>query len=408
LTGKPTAPLGSVNIAEDEFDHGSGGVEERQMATILSKIDLPVGIRNGVDVQKNTPKDLETMTELLDRIPSASGGAAGVPGPWETNRDLLIAEVTAFIVAFQTINHRPTIDGVVDPKGGTLALMNKLAAEPPLLAVVAPPPGSRAEFMNVNIAVASVTSVPGVDVMRKAVVGAEYTRKLVRVDASSIKWYGVAVPSSLNPDAIPHVFFTPTPAQGNYYDPGYDVFASWGQLWGDYTSRMGGQIFAATSDQILVIPFYKNSQSQSLGDFSDNWQEVIAAVATAAINAIDPLFLRDTYTFDSIVSSSFSNGWIAHSRFNSSRGAAGMTKVLFDIDGAAAQPTSLSWRPSGTVKYLNRAVPGRQPNPVGGRDFYVGGRWGEIDKLYAPADRSKTHFMCSAHLLFHGVSMFCR
>ena len=25
---------------------------------------------------------------------------------------------------------------------------------------------------------------------------------------------------------------------------------------------------------------------------------------------------------------------------------------------------------------------------------------GEIDKIYAPADRSKTHFMCSAHLLF--------
>jgi hypothetical protein len=59
-------------------------------------------------------------------------------------------------------------------------------------------------------------------------------------------------------------------------------------------------------------------------------------------------------------------------------------------------------------KYLNRAVPGRQPNPVPGRDFYVGGRWGEIDKIYAPADRSKTHFMCSAHLLFHGVSTFCR
>ena len=39
LTGKPTSPLGSVNIAEDEFDHGSGGVEERQMATILSKIE---------------------------------------------------------------------------------------------------------------------------------------------------------------------------------------------------------------------------------------------------------------------------------------------------------------------------------------------------------------------------------
>jgi hypothetical protein len=105
---------------------------DNQMATTLSKIDRPVGIRNGVTVQPNTPKDLDTVTELLDRIPSASGGAADVPGVWETDRTLLIAEVTAFIVAFQTINRRPTIDGAIDPNGGTLALMNKIAAEPPM------------------------------------------------------------------------------------------------------------------------------------------------------------------------------------------------------------------------------------------------------------------------------------
>jgi hypothetical protein len=378
------------------------------MATTLSAIDKPVGVRNGVAVQPNTLKDLDTITELLDRIPAANGGAAGLPGPWHTNRDLLIAEVTAFIIAFQTSNRRPTIDGVVDPKGGTLALMNKLAAEPPLRAVVAPPPGGRAEVMNASLTVAGATSVPGRDLLRKTPVNAQYTRKLVRVNTSSIKWYGVAVPSRLTPASIPHVFFTPTPDQGHYYDPGYDAFTSWGQLWDDYTSRIGGQIFAATSNQVLVIPFYKNSHSQGLGNFSENWQEVVAAVATAAINAVDPLFLRDAYTFDRIVSSSFSNGWVAHSRFNGSRGASAMTNVAFDIDGAAAQPTSLGWRPPNAVKYLDRPVPGRQPNPVGGRDFYVGGRWGEIAQIYLPADRHKTHFMCSAHLLFHGVSTFCR
>ena len=378
------------------------------MATTLSTIDRPVGIRNGVTVQPNTPKDLDTVKELLDRIPSASGGAADVPGVWETDRTLLIAEVTAFIVAFQTINRRPTIDGAIDPNGGTLALMNRLAAEPPMRAVVVQPPGQRAEVMNPGLYVASVESLPGRGVLRKAVVAAAYTRKLVRVDASSIKWFGVAVPRSLNPVNLPHVFFTPTPAQGHYFDPGYDAFTSWGQLWDDYTSRIGGQICAATSDQILVIPFYKNSQSQGLGSFSTNWQDVIAAVVTAAINAIDPLFLRDTYAFDRIVSSSFSNGWIAHKLFNGSPGAAAMTAAAFDLDGAAAQPSSFGWHPTRAVRYLNRPVPGQQANPVGGRDFHVGGRWGEIDKIYAPADRSKTHFMCSAHLLFHGVSMFGR
>lgn len=381
---------------------------EDDVATIHSKIDRPVGIRNGVAVQPNTPKDLETVTELLDRIPSASGGASDVPGVWESDRNLLIAEVTAFIVAFQTINRRPTVDGAIDPNSGTLALMNKIAAEPPLRATVVAPPGARAEAADTGLYVASVESLPGRDVLHKVVVGAEYTRKLVRVDASSIKWYGVVVPRSVNQDSIPHVFFTPTPAQGHYFDPGYDSFTSWGKLWDDYTSRIGGQICAATSNQILVIPFYKNSQSQGLGDFSNNWQEVISAVVTAALSAIDPLFLRDTYTFDRLVSSSFSNGWIAHKLFHSSRGVAAQTNVAFDIDGAAAQPTSLGWHPTRAVRYLNRPVPGQQANPVGGREFYVGGRWGEIDKIYAPADRSKTHFMCSAHLLFHGVTMFGR
>lgn len=377
------------------------------MAATHSQIDQPVGIRNGTAVQPNTRKDLDTVTELLDRIPATSGGAAGLPGAWESNRDLLIAEVTAFIVAFQTINGRPKVDGVIDPKGGTLALMNKLAADPPMRAVVAPPPGGRTEVKDDGIYVAGVASLPGSDPLRKAVVGAQYTRKLVRVDQSSIKWYGVVVPQSLNPGCIPHVFFTPTPHQGGYHDPGYDSFASWGQLWDDYTSRMGGQMCAATSDQVLVIPFYRNAQSQSLGDFSSNWQEVIAAVVSAALDAVKPMFLRDTFTFDRIVSSSFSNGWVAHKNFNASLGAAAMTRVAFDLDGAAAQPTSLTWRPQSGVKYLNRPVPNRQPNPLGG-DFYVGGRWSEIDKIYAPPDRSKTHHMCSAHLLFHGVSTFCR
>jgi len=375
------------------------------MATTISAITAPVGIRDGTAIMPNTEADLAVMTGLLDRISVKDGGAAELPGSWETDRNLLIAEVTAFIVAFQTLHKRPRIDGVVDPGGGTLKLMNQLASEPPFAAIVVPAPGGRSEEIDAGLHVAATASVSGREPLRKAVVSSKYTRKLVRVDQSSIKWFGVVVPRAVNVGRVPHVFFTPTPYQGGYQDNTYDAFSAWGQLWDDYTSRMGGQMAAATATQVMIIPFYKNAQTQNLGQFQSNWQEVISAVATAAIGAIDPLLLRDTFTFDRIVSSSFSNGWIAHKQFNSGRGAAAMTAVAFDIDGAAAQPTSLGWRPSNGLKYINRPIPAGQANPMG-RDYYVGDRWGEIAELYAPMDRNKTHFMCSAHLLFHGVGTF--
>ncbi len=77
----------------------------------------------------NTPRDLGIVTDLFDRIPMANGGSAELFGVWSTNRDDLIAEVTAQIITFQTANGRSVIDGVIDPGGGTLKLMNKLAED---------------------------------------------------------------------------------------------------------------------------------------------------------------------------------------------------------------------------------------------------------------------------------------
>jgi len=78
----------------------------------------------------------EWLTGLLDRIPLSSGGTAEMPGGWLSDRAALIAEVTAAIIAFQTVNHRPVIDGVVDPGGGTLQQMNALAGPVPIIATI--------------------------------------------------------------------------------------------------------------------------------------------------------------------------------------------------------------------------------------------------------------------------------
>ena len=73
-----------------------------------------------------------------------------------------------------------------------------------------------------------------------------------------------------------------------------------------------------------------------LGRFSTNWKAVISAVVTAAVNPIDPLMLRTDYSFDSIVTSSFSNGWLAHSSFHGrGAGVSGATIRMFDLDGGA-------------------------------------------------------------------------
>ena len=86
--------------------------------------------------------------------------------------------------------------------------------------------------MNPGFYVASVESVPGRDVLRKAVAAAAYTRKLVRVDASSIKWRWrcrAEVTQSHQPAA--RVLHADAGCNGHYFDPGYDAFTSWGQLW---------------------------------------------------------------------------------------------------------------------------------------------------------------------------------
>src|SRR5205809_791135 len=73
--------------------------------------------------------------------------------------------------------------------------------------------------------------------------------------------------------------------------------------------------------------FYKTVQAYTgIGDFLNNWREVVSTVIAAAIDSIDPLRLRYGFEFDRIVSSSFSNGYVAHKQFyEKASGAADMT-----------------------------------------------------------------------------------
>lgn len=375
------------------------------MARISRRIVAAVGTRNGLTVMPNNPADLAVVTELFDRIPFSNGGSSELGGVWATDRNLLIKEVTDQIVAFQTANGRPVIDGVLDPGGGSLKLMNQLASDPlpgAISAAVVPAPQGYQEDAGgpFGIYVADVNLMPGFRPIEPMVVNTDYVRKLVRVEGCSIIWFGVVIPRSCQGQgAVPHINFTPTPNQGGYSDATYDSFGGWGQLWGDYTSVIGGQVAAASNaNQILVLPFYRTSQQRDLGDFTISWREVVAAVVTAALISFDPYLLRDTFTFDRIVSSSFSNGWVAHNKFNTQAvAAAAMTSVLFDLDGVAG---GSNWQPSNGVIYQNRTA--KVNNNPHGNIWYVGGRWGSRFAQLYPGGIN-THAASRNHLLYHGL-----
>ena len=364
----------------------------------METITQAVGVRNGRQMMPNRPEDLETITDLLDRIPSASGGTADMPGVWSTDRTVLIAEVTAAIVLFQTANGRPSADGAVDPGGGTLADMNRIAGPSPVRARI-----YREDRASQTWVVADATSVEGLAPLLPRTISPLLNRKLVLVRGTSIKWFGVVVPLDQSGHVFgtePHIFFTPSPGQGGYRDPGYNSFNSWVNLWDKYTSAMGSQLVVSGAPQILVIPFYKNSQAANLGEFLQNWREVITAVLTEAVLSVDPLALRDRFEFTSICTSSFSNGIVTHQNFNA-RGTdtASMTRVAFNLDG---QASGNHWNPARGVVYSNTHPPGRD-NPVG-RQFYVGGRFTQIRRSY---HNVRDHNLCP-FLLLHGLTRFGR
>jgi hypothetical protein len=361
----------------------------------MATITQAVGVRNGTRVMPNILADLRTVENLLDRIPFANGGTAATPRLWSGDRTVAIGQVAVAITHFQTVNSRPVIDGVVDPAGGTLRLMNQLAG---VTASVV-----QSDTSSEPWTVAEPASLPGTAPLRTQSIAPELIRRLVSVDGSSVKWFGVAVPAALRgsmSSCLPHIFFTPSPWQGGYLDPGYNDFLSWTELWDKYTSIIGSQIAASGVRQILVIPFYKNAQTGNLGDFLTNWREVVKAVMTAAIDSIDPLQLRDRFEFDGFYSSSFSNGIASLQNFHTrGAGTSAMSRLAFDLDG---QASGSMWRPSPGISYRNTRAP-RGVNPHG-NDFHVGGRLNAIARRY-PGNTD--HNVCP-FLLMHGLSVFGR
>ena len=253
-------------------------------------------------------------------------------------------------------------------------------------------------------------SVSGTALMEGTSVRVSFSRRLYRVEGTSINWFGVALPKNLSQAPLPLIYFTPTPHQGGAEDPAYDSWgAAWDSLFGTYIYYMGAQVAASTAQLALVIPFYRNAQTNDLGTFNLNWSEVVTALVGAALE--DELFgsgwvvVRDRYSFDSIYTASFSNGWGAHSAFwGKGSGVVAATRYAIDLDGAAAKPPSIGWRPTVGIIYDN-ASPGRNVNPQG-RLYHLGGRWEKLARLRKRYADFRQHWAVNQYMLYHALSQY--
>ena len=372
-----------------------------------------VGIRYGTRPCTNRRADLDKIRDLFDTIPTEAGGTRDTAiGEWATVTAELIIEIAAQITIFQEIQPGLTVDGAIDKNGNTLKRMNALAAGQSgvrfITATIEHDVAPYSEIaQDVHFTAIDPSSMPGTGPLRINSHSWSYVRRLVRVDNCSIKWFGVlfnATGGTVQFGSVPHIYFTPHPAQGGYLDPGYDSFKSWHKLWHDYTQAPGRQIVTANKDQVLVVPFYTNAQHQGgLGDFLLNWKEAVTTVVTAAIDSIDPTALRSRFEFKEIYSTSFSDGWIPHSRFfGEGLNVEQMTTRVIDLDGQAAHPPS-RFRPSKGIIYLDQPPP-RGMNPRG-NEWYVGGRWTQKIMMDDWKGRFTGHAACSSYLLYHGMRL---
>lgn len=242
-------------------------------------------------------------------------------------------------------------------------------------------------------------SVAGTGPLEVRTIAPPMTRVLVRVEGTSITWFGVAMARSGSGQArtgLPLVFFTPSPWQGGYRDPDYETFKPWMRLFDRYTAVIGAQMVAALAPLVLVIPFYRSAQSGSLGSFLQDWRVVLKAVLAEAINTVDPMALRTGYDFDRIYTGSFSNGIATQRNFvTAGAGVEGALCKSFNLDG---QASGTLWNASRSVVYEN-VRPRGAINPVGSH-WYVGGRFEKIRAAYPKG----TDHGRSPLLLMHGLS----
>jgi hypothetical protein len=250
------------------------------------------------------------------------------------------------------------------------------------------------------ISVVNPTSVPGSGQLAFAATNVRATTMLYQIDARVVpNWFGVAIPSGAVDYANPLVYFHPTPAQAGYKDSDYPTKAGkWPQLF-YYMDRLGFQLDAAGSPELVIMPFL-TSAATNTGVFAANWwgilSDILSDVRTRR-GADDGTTLQ----IARMTIASFSVGIVyLHSFLTTGAAAEQFVDKVFDFDGALSTASSLSQALVSTssytvVKYDQGTMPA---------SFHVpASRWANYPE--PPSTTLQTHHLIRDTMLRHAVTV---
>jgi hypothetical protein len=219
-------------------------------------------------------------------------------------------------------------------------------------------------------------------------------------------WFGVAIPVGIQDFSRANIFFHPLPQQGGYSDSDYTTkggtppHTPWPNLF-YYMERLGYQMDGAARSQITIMPFLKQSASDT-GIFLANWADIVTDILRAvriAMGADDGSVLQ----LAEVVVSSYSVGIVYSANFRA--GAPNLGTYLsevWDLDGLFSTSNKLSTDLVSTPAYL--AIKYDQNPTAGSGSFHVPlDRWS--DYVAPPVNSSAVHALVGDFMFLHAASI---
>jgi hypothetical protein len=244
------------------------------------------------------------------------------------------------------------------------------------------------------------SSVPGSAKLQFVGAWASVTTMLFELNTADCpNWIGVAIPAGIQDFTRANIFFHPLPAQAGYNDSDYaSKSGKWPELF-YYMERLGYQMDGAARSQITIMPFLKNSETNT-GIFLANWFDIVTDILAAvrsAMGADDGSALQ----LSQVVVSSFSIGIVYSSNFRIGAPNLGnyMAEV-WDFDGLYSTSPGLSSGLVSTASY--QAI--KYDQGGGSGSFHVPlPRWSDF--VAPPTNTDQVHSMVRDYMFLHAASI---
>jgi hypothetical protein len=230
-------------------------------------------------------------------------------------------------------------------------------------------------------------------------------------------WYGIAYRKGIQSFNSVNVFCHPPPDTAGMLERDYQSRSGeWRHLF-RYAQNLGMQLAAASSNQILVVPFFSNTSYNNGGIFAPNWREILTVIVNGVVIAsrtptefrdrIDLQVVEDAVrdhkarvAVQNLVLSSFSYGRVLSERLRQRMpGLHGTLREVWDYDGSGTGAPSSSHTVKALV-YDQAQID--SPSSGAATGFHVPKpRW----KRHPPAMHSDLHGFFPNMLMWHTATV---